>query len=387
MGAFTRARSAPNDTERTFPYRWGSTPRPRIPMGDAMRHSVVWTAVQTRAALLSTLPIDVFRKVDGIDAEVPAPPFFSDPSTTNIDIIEWFHSSQTSLDTCGNAFGIIREADRNGKPAKIDLVDYADVIVRVRKDKLSYWIRGQKYTPDEIWHERQYTLPGLVVGLSPIAHAAWSLGLWRSAQEFADSWFSKNGAIPRGILRNIKRTLNVGEAQKVKDQYRASLQAGDIFVTGSDWELDMAQVAQNDAVFLNAIKATEVEQARFFGMPRDLADIDFTGSTVTYANVTQRNLQFLTINFQPVITRREKFISRNLLPAPRHMKFNSRALLRLDPKAQAELLIAEVAGRVRAPSEARALMNLQPFTPDQLAEFDRLWPKNQPTAKSTTQGE
>jgi hypothetical protein len=39
-------------------------------------------------------------------------------------------------------------------------------------DILEYRIRGKLYDPEHIWHEKQFTVAGLPVGLSPIDHAA-----------------------------------------------------------------------------------------------------------------------------------------------------------------------------------------------------------------------
>ena len=57
----------------------------------------------------------------------------------------------------------------------------------------------------------------------------------------------------------------------------------------------------------------------------------------------------------------------------------------MDPSTVAEMLAKQIESRQLAPSEARALFNRQPFTPEQESEFDRLFPTRaaQPT---TTKG-
>lgn len=337
----------------------------------AMRQSAVWAAVTLRADLMSSFPIDVFRRAAGIQIEVPKPPVLVTPSGDQLTMREWMYSSQMDLDRAGNTYGIILERDAFGIPARIDLVAHDAVTVRVKGDVVTYIVKGKTYAADEIWHERQYTIPGLVMGLSPIANAAWSLGLWQSAAEFAADWFGNYGMIPSGTLKNTKKTLAPGEADIIKARYKASRQAADIFVTGNDWEFATNGAVIADAKFLEAQGASDQDAARFFGVPGDMIDVASKGSSITYANITQRNLQFLITKMGPAVGRREDALSA-LTAAGRFVKLNTSSILRMDPETTSRILINEVQGKLTAPSEARALMNRAPFTPAQIAEFEAL---------------
>ena len=68
---------------------------------------------------------------------------------------------------------------------------------------------------------------------------------------------------------------------------------------------------------------------------------------------------------------------------PQFAKLNRAAFLAMDPAAAADLMKVQVDARLRAPSELRALEDREPYTDEQLAEFDRLFgTKNpQPTPK------
>lgn len=284
---------------------------------------------------------------------------------------EWMFATQVDLDRTGNCYGLIREVDALGKPRRIDLVAHDQVVVCVKNDVVTYRIKNVEYSASEVWHERQYTIPGLVVGLSPIAFAAWSLGLWASAAEFASEWFSNSGITPSGILRNVKQILKDGEADKVKQRFKVAVEGRDIFVTGNDWEYTTGPVATAEQIFIEQMDYSDAAVARFFGVPGDLVDVAVKGSSVTYANITQRNLQFLIMKLGAAVKRREDKLS-SLLPAPRFVKLNTASLLRMDPETTSRILTSEVAGKITAPSEARALMNRPPFTPEQIAEFDEL---------------
>jgi HK97 family phage portal protein len=355
----------------------------KITADNALRQSAVWAAQRLRADMISTLPLDVYRKFEGHQIEVPKPPVLIEPGGRRVKIREWLYSTQMDLDRVGNTYGLITELDGSGRPRRIDLLAHGDVTVKVKDDVVTYRVKNVTYSAEEIWHERQYTLPGLAVGLSPVAHAAWSLGLWQSAQEFGLEWFGNNGTVPAAHLKNSEKTLQRHEAQQVKEQYKASLQDGDIFVTGKDWEFTTKNATAADAKFLEMQKYSDVDAARFFGVPGDLIDVSGNSASITYANITQRNLQFLIMHLGPAIIRREDALS-DLVAAPRFVKFNTDAILRMDPKERAGMLGEMVKDRLLAPSEARELDNRAPFTDEQLTEFKVLFPKDNPASKEIT---
>ena len=344
----------------------------------AMRHSAVWACVRLRADLVSTMPVDVFKPIvtgSPVTIEVAKPPVLIEPSSHGdghpVDIVEWMYSTQMDLDRHGNAIGPITARDGAGLPARIDLVPAEDVRVVVKGGYVvEYQIGRTTYTPREVWHERQYTVPGLHVGLSPIAYAAWSISGYLSAQEFALDWF-QGGAQPSSTLKNEARELKPLEAEKTKDRFMASVRTGEPFVHGKDWTYTAVGSKAAESAFLEEMKYGVADVCRFFGVPGDMIDAPPAGSSVTYANITQRNLQLLIMNLGPAVTRREKALSR-LVPNPRFVKLNSDAMLRMDPLQRSQVLLAQVAGKIRTPSEARALDNLPPFTQAQLAELKAL---------------
>jgi len=345
-----------------------------LPTGrESLQASVKWACLRLRADLVSTTPLDVYRKVAGVQVEMPKPLILRAPGGAELEPEEWLYSSQFDLDDCGNTVGIIGQRDAMGLPALIELVPIETVSVRVRKGKKTVVIDGKEYEPSEVWHERQFTTSGSPVGLSPAAYAAMSTAGYLSAQKFAAEWFS-GSAVPASHLRNTARTVKHEEASAVKARFNATVKAGDVLVTGSDWEYQMLGAKASEAAFVEHMRVSAADQCRYYGTPGDLVDVESSTGSVTYANVTQRNLQLLVINLGPVYVRRERAFSNRLLPQPRFAKFNTDALLRMDPVSRSNKLIAEVAGRITAPSEARALDNRPPFTEEQLGEFDRLFP-------------
>ncbi|MDX3047564.1 phage portal protein [Streptomyces scabiei] len=390
--AFTRDANITSAEDLLALAREGRTSRKNVHVTNdsALRHSAVWACLRLRADLMSSFPIDVYRKVNGIQVEVPKPPVLINPGGSEVGVKEWIYSTEFDLDRGGNCFGIITERtgvigpDGRGLPGRIDLVELGDVTVRGNGSQIKKFRIGTKeYDPWDVWHEKQYTVAGVPLGLSPVAYAAWTIEESLTAQQFARDWFA-GGATPSGTLKNTAKTIDRKQAREVKDGFRAAVSNGDLFVHGMDWEYKPVQAVASQSAFIEARQYGLGDIARFFGCPGDLIDAAVSGSSVTYANISQRNLQFLIMNLGPAVGRREDAFSRKLVSGPRFVKLNTDALLRMDPEARARTIGARINSRTLAPSEARALDNLPPFTEDQLAEFDRLFGSRSVPAQPTT---
>lgn len=370
--------------------REGRTGRAHVTNETALRNSAVWACLRLRADLMSSFPIDVFRYVNGMQVEMPKPPVLVTPGGLEVGIKEWMYSTEFDLDRGGNCFGIITERsgyigpDGRALPGRIDLVELGAVTIRGTGSTITkFIINGAEYEPWEVWHEKQYTVAGMPLGLSPIAYAAWTIEETLSAQQFARDWFAA-GAVPLAELKNTAKTVDKDQARIAREQFRAAVDSSGLFVHGVDWEYKPIQAVASQSAFLEARQYGASEIARFFGVPGDLIDVAVSGSSVTYANISQRNLQFLIMNLGPAVSRREDAFSRKLVAGPRFVKLNTDALLRMDPETRARTIGARITNRTLAPSEARALDNLPPFTEDQLAEFDRLFGSRSVPAQPTT---
>lgn len=335
----------------------------------ALRNSAVWACLHLRADLTSLMPTDVFRRVDGMQVEQTKPAALLAPGGDECLWSEWIYSTQVDLDGSGNTVGIILERDGAGLPKVIELANIDEVSFIGKGSRLAkVRIGAVEYDRKDIWHEKQFTRSGLPVGLSPIANAAWTLAGYLSAQEFARDWFS-NSTVPGGHLKNTSKTLNKAEAAAIKENFKASVQSGDIWVSGNDWEYSMLSAKASESAFIELMDASHSDICRYLNVPGNMIDVPTKGSAVTYANLTQDNLRLLTLNLNGALRRREEAISYRLLPQPRYMKFNRGALLEMDLAARYAAYKVAIDGRFMVPSEARELENRAPFTPEQLAEF------------------
>jgi hypothetical protein len=189
----------------------------------ARRVSAWWAAQRLRADLISTMPVDVFRRVGGVQVQQKKGPLFITPEGSGSLWCEWMYSTTIDLDSVGNTVGIISAVDGFGLPSVIELQPSSDVTVRCSKSGVvDYKIGAKTYKSSQIWHEKQHTVSGSPVGLSPLAHAALALNPGLSAAQFALDWF-QNSTVPAAHLRNSARTLNADEATTVKGRFKASM--------------------------------------------------------------------------------------------------------------------------------------------------------------------
>jgi len=341
----------------------------------ALRSSAVWACLRLRANLISSLPLDVYRKVDGLQVQVTPPPVLVTPDgDTTSDLAEWLWATQFDLDRFGNVFGLVTARDGLGLPARIELQRCADVTVKAQGATVTgYRVAGKLYQPREVWHERQYRVAGFPVGLSPLTYAAWSISGYLSAQKFGLDFFGAGG-MPAGVLKNTAVSiLDPSKTDEAKARFKAVTTNRDIFVVGKDWEWTPAASEPAAGAFLEDKRFGLVDIARYFDVPGDMIDAAISGQSVTYANVGQRNVQMLVTALGPAIGRRERALTR-LTPAPRTVKLNSDALLRMDPETRQRVILARVAGRTLAPDEARLIDDLPPFTEQQMQQLERLLP-------------
>jgi HK97 family phage portal protein len=336
----------------------------------ALRQSAVWACLQLRSNMVSSMPLDVYRRTGGVQVEVQRPSLFDLPGGPDVGLPEWLAASQIDIDRAGNSVGIIVERDGNKLPKTVELQRLEDVSFQGDGPRITeYRVCGKTYKPADIWHERGFTIPGIPWGLSAIAYGAWSIGGYLSAQQFALDWFAM-GPHPKGTLKNtVMPRLSREKINEAREVFTETAMSGKIFVTGSEWEYTPESQASAGAVFIEEMKYGSADICRFLGVPADMIDAGTGGSNITYANVTQKNLQFLTLHLQPAIMKREWYLSRHAVSNPRYVKFNTDAILRLDPQARVQLLLAQVAGRILAPSEAREIDNRAPFSASQLQEF------------------
>lgn len=377
MSLFGRARrEAVSQVDGVIPPRGqGRRGAVYVDNDSALRHSAMWACTMLRAGLMSTFPVDTYVKVGKSQVEVPKPPVLIDPGGEEWPYCEWVHATEVDLCRAGNTIGLITKRNGLGLPDRIELAPISKCVVRTRaKDgKVEYQIDGKTYQRDEVWHERRYRVAGLPVGLSPIAYAAWSIGEYLSMQDFALDWFG-GGGVPKASLKNTEKSvLDTKDTAVVRDRWNATVKNGDLFVHGKGWEYKMMQAEAVGMEWLEGRRYGLTEICRFMRCPADLIDAAISApGTLTYASMSQRNLQFLIMQLNGDVVARETAFSK-LAPGDRFVKLNPDSLLRMDPETRSKVMNDAIKARRLTPDEAREKDNMPPLTAAQEAEFVRLF--------------
>jgi HK97 family phage portal protein len=323
----------------------------------ALQHSAVWACVNLIAGSISTLPLAAYR-VGSQDPLPDLPPILRTPAA-GWSLPDFLYAGLQSLLLRGNAYGLI--VDRAGAgllPAQVELLAPERVGVETN-DRVIWRIDGQEVDPASIWRVKAFTAPGQVLGLSPIQYArqAIGLGLGLGAEKYAARFFGDN-ATPSGVLTTDQR-INAQQASDLKERWKVSHGGRrDIAVLGDGARFQAVSIAPEEAQFLETTQANVRTIARYFGVQPELIGAD-SGNSLTYANVEQRALDFLTFGLRPWLVRLEVALSA-LLSSTTTVKFNAAALVRTDLLTRYQAHESAIRAGWKLRSEVRELEDLPP---------------------------
>jgi HK97 family phage portal protein len=334
----------------------------------AMTVPTVWACVLLKAGSISSLPLNTYRKGPDIPIRIDDPSLVKTPSE-GMTQSQWLHTLSVSLDLRGNAYGRISSRDGQLRPTTVDLLNPDTLQVKVNDaGKMQVMVmRTQEVIPEQdLWHLPGLTFPGMRVGMSPITYAAATLGIDIHSRQFASDFFN-GGGIPKALLKS-SAPLDQKQASDVKSRLMAAFRSREPIVIPAGIDYVPIAVKPEESQFLATQSANVAQIARFFGIPPEMVGGSGT-SSMTYANVEQRSLDFLTYGLAPWLKRIEDAISL-LLPNGNYVEFDVSKLLRTDAETAAKVALQHIAGKVYAPSEVRARLGEPPMTEAQKIEAD-----------------
>jgi HK97 family phage portal protein len=346
--------------------------RRRVGWSGALSIPAVWSAVRIRANVISSLPVQLYRDRDGLPERITGnavPAVLAQPSAV-FDMTDWLAASQLSLDLRGNAYGrILARHPVNNLPTQIELVHPDDVTVRLDRDgfvKYRFAGAGRELDALDVWHERQNTVPGEVVGLSPISAAARALGISVSAEEYGAGFYDE-ALTPSGLLSS-DAPIDEDQAGIVKARVRATQQGREPLVLGGNWTYKPLSISPTDAAYLEVLARSDVDAARLFDVPGELIEANTSGSSITYANREQRVQDLLAFRLGPAIARRQNALTK-LTVRGQYVRLNTAALLRGDLMTRYQSYERGLRNGFLSLAEVRALEDRPPLTQ---AELDQL---------------
>lgn len=293
----------------------------------------VFAATRLLADSIASLPLQTFRQVDDVRLRVADPQMVADPTGYGT-VYDWVHRAVTSLALRGNAFGLVTDVARDGSPARIEWLNPDEVTLETDRTDVPpvwYW-RGRRVESSMLVHVPGYTLPGRVLGMSPIKAYQLTVETGLGAQQFGADWFA-GGTVPAGVLET-DQAVNEEQADAVKRRFKQAASGRDTVVLGAGTKYKPISVPADESQFLATMRATAGQIASIYGIPPEMIGGE-SGNSLTYANTEQQAINFVTYTLRPWLVRLEAALSR-LLPDRLFVRFNIDSIIRADLKTRYE---------------------------------------------------
>ena len=185
------------------------------------------------------------------------------------------------------------------------------------------------------------------------------------AQEFGRDWFG-NGAIPSGIVK-ASGPVNEANSKVVKSRFTEAASGREVVVLGDGLDYQPITVPPEESQFLATMKATAGQVAAIYGVPPEMIGGE-TGASMTYQNVEQQQINFVTHSLRPYLLKLESALT-TLLPRPQYLKYSVDALVRADMAARYAAHHLALTDGWKSKDEVRALEDLPPLPDRQGAGY------------------
>ncbi|RKT82726.1 phage portal protein, HK97 family [Saccharopolyspora antimicrobica] len=292
----------------------------------AMQSIAVRGAIDLIASLASELPAEVYSGTGTDRVRRPTPSYLLDPAGDGQGLPDWCYQVVESWLLRGNVYGDVLD-HRGTCPTQIQLLHPDDVSGWIDENGTVHWsVTGRPVNPDRWLHQRVNPVPGRVLGLSPVAWHAATIGLSITSVRFGESWF-RDGAHPSALLTNEEATLNEDQARQAKHRFLAALRGTrEPVVLGKGWKYQQIQISPEESQFLATQGYTEAQCARIFG-PGIAEVLGYeSGGSMTYSNVESRSTHLLVYSVNKWLSRLERLLS-SMLPRPQYVRIDRDGLL------------------------------------------------------------
>lgn len=330
----------------------------------SMRHDAVWSCRTRIAQDVSMLPVDVLRYVGGARQPVePVPQIIAAPSAV-IDADTWRYQVVDGWLSDGNAWGLVTATTTNMLyPTRIELVAQSRVRVETLSGRVRYYVDNVEHDlwpVGDLWHKPAYTVAGSVLGLSPIAYHAVTIGAGLAAEQYGSDFFTR-GAHPSAILAPEKDPGPDG-AKGLKEAFLKATRGREPAVLPQSVKYEQVQTNPEDSQFIDTMRYTAEQVCRIFG--EDPADhgVSTGGKSMTYANRTDADLarfkrrQFWVVKLQNALT--------EMLPRPQVVRLNPSAALMMTARERHEIHGMRLNQRTTTINEVRRIEDETPFGPE-----------------------
>ncbi len=325
----------------------------------ALQSVAIWATSDLIASTVSRLPVDVFAN----GSSRPVPENILDPGGDGSGRKDWLYRLLMSWLLRGNAYGFETSWNSAGKARTVDLLNPNNVTAQAVDGEVHWYHKGVRLEGamrSQFKHWRVNPQPGQELGLSVVEAHAVSIGVSLRSAQFGDQWF-REGAHPSSALIN-KAQLSDVDADQAKARLLAATNGSRApLVLGEGWEFKALQVNPNESQFLETLKFSEAQCARLFGA--GFAEIlgYESGGSMTYANVSDRDLFLLKYSLDKWVDAAEDVLTELLPPSTQRVLMNRDAMLKSTTMQRYQAHKVAIDSGWRLPSEVRELEDLKPI--------------------------
>lgn len=320
----------------------GTSSGVKVTPDSARQLTAVLRAVTLLSGVVGMLPIKVYRDLyNGEKEQLPRDPIQKllrwKPNRWQ-SAFQWKQLMEMHLDLRGNAFSRV-ERDAVGRPTALIPWHPDSVKIEVTTSRILYKLTRRNGTEVVVPHEDMLHIRGLgteLIGYSPIALAAESLGVGFAAQTYGARFFG-NDSRPGGVLK-MPGTLKKDSRDNLERTWKAAHTGANqhaVAVLEEGLEFQAIGIAPEEAQFLETRNFQIDEVARIFGVPPHML---MQNNRSTFNNVEHQGQEFDQYTMQPRVTNWEQEIKRTLLDGREdvYVEFLMDAMLRADTKTRAE---------------------------------------------------
>jgi HK97 family phage portal protein len=330
--------------------------------------AAVYSSVRYIADAIASLPIKVYRQLpDGTAQRIYSSMLLGSPIAgggpqVSGTLYDWLFEGSTSALLHGNAWGLVTNRggiagpDGNGLPTGVAWLPPERM--SVQDDEMQpenplrarIYYNGRTMNRSELIQLKAFSVAGRVEGISPIRMFAtlWSQGL--SALKYSSDWFDAGG-FPPGTFRNISEEVDEVQAKEIRRRLTDTIRLRQPLVFGRDWEYREITVPPNEAAFIQAMQLNATQVAAIFGVrPQRVGGTQNDG--LHYTSQVMDQLDEVTNTLRPWLTRWEHLLT-SLLPSTQYARFDTDALLKMDPKTRTEVYQIQRNTGIRSANEIR----------------------------------
>jgi HK97 family phage portal protein len=340
---------------------WGTTAPPspgstgghvgglHVTQESASQIAAVYGCVSLLADSVAALPLRILDRPTPMVAtaqELKPSVLITEPWVEG-ELTDWLVQFVWGLALGGEFWGQIVERDRDLYPTQIMPVPNSEASARrIRTGKeagvIEYRFAGRRVNPDDVFHVKYQSMPGMVQGLNPIRCMKYPFGLAHVQDVWAAEVF-RNMASPGGVIE-VPNTLSPEATKQMVRDWMAAHQGPHLSnlpaVLTEGAKFNPTMLTPEDAQLLESRGFTESQICgRIFRVPPHMVGI-VDRSTSWGRGIEQQERGFVVTTLQGYLTRIERAITR-VLPKGQYANFDLSHRLRgtMLERAQAASLL------------------------------------------------